>query len=64
MSKELVEGFVSVLDTWGVCSICDGEHAWANVKCDLLDEFVYSPCANPVCDVEYASGEYCSLCEK
>jgi hypothetical protein len=25
--------------------------------------FVYSPCANPTCDVEYASGEYCSLCE-
>lgn len=36
--SELVEGFMLVLDSWGVCAICDGEHAWANVKCDLLDE--------------------------
>jgi hypothetical protein len=21
---------------YGLCSICDGEHAWQNVKCDLL----------------------------
>lgn len=21
---------------YGLCSICDGEHAWNDVKCDLL----------------------------
>ena len=23
---------------YGLCNICDGEHAWNNVKCDLLWE--------------------------
>ena len=37
MSKELFDGLSSVMGTYGLCSICDGEHAWANVKCDLLE---------------------------
>lgn len=35
MSKDLYEALNEVLDSWGLCSICDAEHAWANVKCDL-----------------------------
>jgi hypothetical protein len=31
---DLYEGLASV--PWGLCSICDGEHSWNNVKCDLL----------------------------
>ena len=38
MSKSFVDALAEVHDTWGVCAICDGEHAWANVKCDLLEE--------------------------
>jgi hypothetical protein len=38
MAKDLFEALSEVMDSWGVCSICDAEHAWANVKCDLLFE--------------------------
>jgi hypothetical protein len=36
MSKDLFEALRDV--PWGVCSICDAEHAWPDVKCDLLFE--------------------------
>jgi hypothetical protein len=29
-----------------------------------MSEFVYSPCANPLCDVVFASDVYCSICEE
>ena len=62
MSKDLFEALTEVMDSWGVCSICDGEHAWANLKCDLLFE--------PVEDVFECVDEhfwigvplYCSAC--
>lgn len=37
MREDFYNSLLSVADTWGLCSICDGEHAWANVKCDLLE---------------------------
>ncbi len=37
MSDWFYHSLLAAAETWGLCSICDGEHAWANVKCDLLD---------------------------
>lgn len=34
----LFEALRMVADTYGLCKVCDAEHEWANVKCDLMDE--------------------------
>ncbi len=71
MSKDLFEALSEVMDSWGVCSICDAEHAWANVKCDLLFEPAgvcgrcgYEPCASEAIDPACTPENYLSIDEE
>ena len=34
-----------------------------NQKEMIKEGFIFAPCANPACDVRFASGILCSICE-